>query len=888
MVYPLISEYTDAILSAEDNFDKLTYLRPVLDDSGHPIMSSGNFAVVYKMQDIRDGKYYAVKCFTREQDGREKAYEKITNYISELETEYFVYSKYFDNELFVDSNQTTITEFPILLMEWIDGLNLEDYIFQNLSRKNVIQSLYENFKDLIEWLLPSHIAHGDLKPENIIITQDGKIKLIDYDGVYVPAMHGKLSPAIGTPQYQYINRTITDFNEYIDDFSAVYLILLLKLVSIENKPLALYLSMEREQFVAYLSKYISDVQISKLLSAYLITNSLGYIEREYLSNVLYDELKRDRELELQLIHDALHGDTKAMIQLGDTYSCQKFTPYNESKALDWYYIAQLNGNVNASCGICRHYYSFNSDFYGVKDLCDNPLHIKMRDLSVEFALCREAAVCILKDKKRAKEYFQKAAQLNFAPAMHRLSISSRLGTDDINLLKEVANLNFSSALKDVGDCYKEGKNVPMDLGMALIYYSKAANLGNKDAQYFIALAYMNGWANYPKDISRAVYWLKKSAIQGKFEAIAELSYILLVGKDIPSDENAVFLLLYRNQSSNNIDIQKLLGYCYEMGRGTSVNFNKAYIHYINAVHTSPGCSWAEFMIGQLCSNQQIVDETTVDENEFLMNDNSTGKYSKDGRRFLKYIGTEALVKEYLVKDNCEVLCDNSFNDLYDQDVRFYPQIIILPESLRRIGNNVFCASIKNFVCHSNSFIVRDGFLLSKDEETLYRYFGESDIIKIPSSVKYIKGGAFTGLNVREIILPSNLLHIGCNPFAQTSVLNPNRELYINLSSTSIKRFKIIDNTLYSLQDKRLIAYLGNESFLKVQDGTEVIDENAFIDAKLKSIHIPNTIKSIHKSAFYYCKNSLKTINVPDSHTLHLLNKLLPNYVLKNLVIIIDF
>jgi hypothetical protein len=77
MQYPLISEYIDAIRSAEDNFDKLSYLRPVLDDNGNPIMSSGNFAVVFKMTDGE--KNYAVKCFTREQEGREDAYKKISN-----------------------------------------------------------------------------------------------------------------------------------------------------------------------------------------------------------------------------------------------------------------------------------------------------------------------------------------------------------------------------------------------------------------------------------------------------------------------------------------------------------------------------------------------------------------------------------------------------------------------------------------------------------------------------------------------------------------------------------------------------------------------------------------------------------------------------------------
>ena len=70
MNFPLISEYIDAIRFAEDNFDKLSNLRPVLDGNGNPIMSSGNFAVVFKMKEVNDGRYYAVKCFLKEQEGR--------------------------------------------------------------------------------------------------------------------------------------------------------------------------------------------------------------------------------------------------------------------------------------------------------------------------------------------------------------------------------------------------------------------------------------------------------------------------------------------------------------------------------------------------------------------------------------------------------------------------------------------------------------------------------------------------------------------------------------------------------------------------------------------------------------------------------------------------
>ena len=78
MPFPLISEYIEAIKSAEDNFEELTYLRPVLGDNGLPIMSSGNFAVVFKMYNPKNYKYYALKCFHRDQEGREQNYQKIS------------------------------------------------------------------------------------------------------------------------------------------------------------------------------------------------------------------------------------------------------------------------------------------------------------------------------------------------------------------------------------------------------------------------------------------------------------------------------------------------------------------------------------------------------------------------------------------------------------------------------------------------------------------------------------------------------------------------------------------------------------------------------------------------------------------------------------------
>ena len=108
MPYPLISEYVEAIKAAEDNFEELKYLRPVLDDAGEPVMSSGNFAVVFKMKDERDGKLYAVRCFHRAQEGREESYRLIEEDLKDVESPYLVSFRYMDKELYVDSKQSDV------------------------------------------------------------------------------------------------------------------------------------------------------------------------------------------------------------------------------------------------------------------------------------------------------------------------------------------------------------------------------------------------------------------------------------------------------------------------------------------------------------------------------------------------------------------------------------------------------------------------------------------------------------------------------------------------------------------------------------------------------------------------------------------------------------
>ena len=247
MQYPLISEYVKAIQEAGDNLEQLAHLTPVLDDHGEPYRSSGAFAVVFKMQDKSTGKYYALKCFTEEQEGRADAYRQIADELDLLDSPYITSVKYMEKELFVDS-QCEEDEFPVLLMDWVDGETMEAYIAANYHNQSAMSMLCYRFGKMAAWLRTQSFAHGDIKPDNIIVRPDGSLTLVDYDGMFVPSMKGSQSPTIGTRDFSHPLRTVDDFDETIDDFSLASIALSLKAISMKSTLLDTYGASDRLLF----------------------------------------------------------------------------------------------------------------------------------------------------------------------------------------------------------------------------------------------------------------------------------------------------------------------------------------------------------------------------------------------------------------------------------------------------------------------------------------------------------------------------------------------------------------------------------------------------------------------------------------------------------------
>lgn len=285
MQYPLISEYLAAIREAHDNLDKLSHLAPVLDKYGEPYRSSGAFAVVFKMKDEQTGKCYALKCFTEEQEGRAEAYRKIAEELEFVDSPYITSVKYLEKELFVDSNCEN-EEFPVLLMDWIEGETMETYVADNYTDTHAMAMLCYRFCKMAAWLRSQSFAHGDIKPDNIMVRPDGTLTLVDYDGMFVPAMKGQKSPTIGTKDFSHPLRTIDDFDETIDDFALASIALSLKAISLDPSLLqtygasdrllfsaADYLNLSKSNTFTALQNLLADEEAITLMSMFLLASA---------------------------------------------------------------------------------------------------------------------------------------------------------------------------------------------------------------------------------------------------------------------------------------------------------------------------------------------------------------------------------------------------------------------------------------------------------------------------------------------------------------------------------------------------------------------------------------------------------------------------------------
>ncbi len=212
--WPTMADYQEAVQAPSICFPDpgLRNGRPVMNKLGLPRPICGQFASVYEIE--TGGARFAVKCFLRNIPDQHDRYARISEHLRAHRTPYFVTFEYQNEGIRVRGELR-----PLVKMEWIHGLALNAFIEKNLSRPSTLLGLERRWLGLLEDLRAASIAHGDLQHGNVLVVEDESLRLIDYDGMWVPALEGQTSHETGHPGFQSPLRTAKYFHAGIDLFS---------------------------------------------------------------------------------------------------------------------------------------------------------------------------------------------------------------------------------------------------------------------------------------------------------------------------------------------------------------------------------------------------------------------------------------------------------------------------------------------------------------------------------------------------------------------------------------------------------------------------------------------------------------------------------------------
>ena len=237
MAWPQSQEYREAIQAPQLCFHdpELRQGQPVTDRLGLPRPCAGTFADVYQVACPASGNDWAVKCFTREVPGLCDRYREISAHLQHVKLPFTVDFQYLDQGIRIQGRW-----YPILKMAWVEGLTLNEFIRKTLDKPQTLEALGQLWLRMAQKLRDARLAHADLQHGNVLLVSGNKpgavsLKLIDYDGMFVPALAQNKSSEVGHPAYQHQERLRQGtYNAEVDRFS--HLVIYTALYGLANRP----------------------------------------------------------------------------------------------------------------------------------------------------------------------------------------------------------------------------------------------------------------------------------------------------------------------------------------------------------------------------------------------------------------------------------------------------------------------------------------------------------------------------------------------------------------------------------------------------------------------------------------------------------------------------
>ncbi|MFB1043934.1 hypothetical protein [Streptomyces chrestomyceticus] len=231
--FPSSAAYAEALQHTQLCFQhpELKGARAELTKLGLPRAVSGAFASVFSLTSAASGQRYAVKCFTRHVPDQEQRYEAISSRLAQLDPAELSQPWKLGFEYLPDAVRVGTDRYPVLKMEWTEAVTLSAWLDTHHADRSAVSGLADRFAALTRDLTAHGIAHGDLQHGNLLVASDGTFRLVDYDGMYVPALAGLGGTERGHRNYQSPLRGNDDFGAELDRFSAWVVFLSLKAVA---------------------------------------------------------------------------------------------------------------------------------------------------------------------------------------------------------------------------------------------------------------------------------------------------------------------------------------------------------------------------------------------------------------------------------------------------------------------------------------------------------------------------------------------------------------------------------------------------------------------------------------------------------------------------------
>lgn len=207
MTWPTSQDWNEAIQNPRTAFSDadLQASQPVLTALGMPRPFSGNFADVYQVTGP-DGRAWAIKCFTRPvPSDMERRYATIAGHLNQAQLPFTIPFQYLPQGI-----RSRGQIYPVVKMPWVDGMPMNQFVREHLHRATLLEAMLARWVKLCRRLRETGMAHGDLQHGNVLLVP-GKantleLKLVDYDGMFVPALAGQPSGEAGHAAFQHPER----------------------------------------------------------------------------------------------------------------------------------------------------------------------------------------------------------------------------------------------------------------------------------------------------------------------------------------------------------------------------------------------------------------------------------------------------------------------------------------------------------------------------------------------------------------------------------------------------------------------------------------------------------------------------------------------------------